>query len=332
MSIIYPIKKAFYIIYKAGDNTVEHDGIENAGFLSFMGMLALFPFIVFFFSLLGVLGQTDKGTQLINWLVTNADPNLMQAIAPSINELLSGPPQALLTISILGTIWTSSSMVEGIRTALNKAYRVHTPPNYWFRRLVSVSQIFLLSVILIGAVFAFIFGPIVFEKIYGFLQSFNLASEAVGSEKKIEIDYEKLQFFGVEWKYIRYLGFGTILIFFISSLYYFLPNVKHSWRKTLPGAIVAALGWFAIGKAFSYYLSHFDRINLIYGSLGSIIAFLVFFYVINVVFIYGAEFNYLLQKSKGEKLEEKEKVAAKDVKEKEKYLDLEEEKKKKRRK
>lgn len=327
MVIFEKIQKALFLIYKAGDNTVEHDGIENAGFLAFMGILALFPFLVFFFSLLGVLGQTENGTELINWMVENANENLTRSIAPSIRELLDGPPEALLTVSILGTIWTSSSMVEGIRTALNKAYRVHTPPNYWLRRLFSVGQIFLLSVILIGAMFAFVFAPIAFEKVYAFFESFNAASGIVGSSERIEFDFERLSFLGVEWVYIRYAGVITVMIFCISSLYYFLPNVKHSWLKTLPGATIAALAWLGIGKSFSYFLSHFDRLNLIYGSLGSIIAFLLFFYIINIIFIYGAEFNYLLRKQKGEESEEREEVAPEDVKEKEKYLDIKEGKK-----
>ena len=109
-----------------------------------------------------------------------------------------------------------------------------------------------------------------------FSRVFNAASEAIGSGASVEFDPENFEFLGVEWRYFRYAGVITIIVFFISSLYYFLPNVKHSWLKTLPGAFIAAVGWFGIGKAFAYYLSNFDRLNLIYGSLGSIIAFLLF--------------------------------------------------------
>ena len=172
MKILNFIKKTLYMLYKAGDNAVEHDGVEHAGFLSFMGMLALFPFLVFFFAILGTLGETAKGTELIHWLIENANPNLTKAIIPSIEEILNGPPQTLLTVSILGMLWTSSSMVEGVRTVLNKAYRVHTPPNYWLRRLFSISQIMLLSIILVVVMFVLVVAPAIFETVYGFFQSF----------------------------------------------------------------------------------------------------------------------------------------------------------------
>lgn len=313
------------MVYKAGDNTVEHDGIEHAGFLSFMGMLALFPFLVFFFAILGTLGETKKGTELIHWMLETADPNITQAILPSIEEVLSGPPQTLLTISILGALWTSSSMVEGLRGVLNKAYRVHTPPNYWLRRLFSISQIMALSVILLMAMFALVVAPALFEEVYGFVISFNAAAEFIGNDTQIEFGADNFIFLGVEWRYYRYAGVILTMLAFVSALYYFLPNVKHSWRRTLPGALIAACGWFGMGKLFSYYLGNFDSFSLIYGSLGSIIAFLVFFYVLSIIFIYGAEFNYLLEKARGETIKEREKVKPQDVRKTEKYLDIEQE-------
>jgi len=306
--------KSLKLIYKAGDNTVEHDGIEHAGFLSFMLILSLFPFLVFFFSILGVLGETQLGKELIYFLLSNANVNIVEAVTPAIDELLNGPPQGLLTISILGAIWTSSSMVEGLRTVLNRAYHVRTPPNYWLRRAFSIGQIMVLTVILVLAMFSLVFAPIAFEKIYGFFQSFNDTSSALGSSERIEFNAERFEFLGVKWKTIRISGIILILLFFVSSLFYFLPNVKQRWRLVLPGAIIVVAGWFSVAKAFSYYLSHFDRLNLIYGSLGSIIAFLLFFYVIITVFIYGAEFNYLIERTLGGKVEEREKVKPQDVK------------------
>ena len=73
-------------------------------------------------------------------------------------------------------------------------------------------------------------------------------------------------------------------------------------------AAIVVFGWLMVVKVYTYYLLHFNQMNLIYGSLANIIAFLVFFYIQNIVFIYGAEFNYLLERKLGHKIEEKEKV------------------------
>lgn len=311
--ILIKLKKSLYMIYKAGDNAVNHDGLEHAGFLSFMGLVAIFPFLVFFVAILGVLGETQMGTGLIQMLADNAPENIIAAILPRIEEILSGPPQGLLTISIVGTLWTSSSMVDGMRTALNRAYHVYTPPNFWLRRVVSILQIFILVLILVFAMFALVFTPILYETVYNFVSGFNAVAETVGTNAQIDVHDDGISAFTFELRNVRLIGIMLTMTMFISSLYYFLPNVKQSWLKTLPGSVIAAFGWFWTGRGLSYYLSNFDQVNVIYGSLGSVIAFLLFFYLINVVLIYGAEFNYLLEKSMGGKVEQKEKVNKKDI-------------------
>lgn len=298
------IKASANLIYKAGDNMVDHDGIEHAGYLSFVLLLAFFPFLVFFVAILGSLGETSMGAEFVRTIINNLPQSVIEVVLPRINEILSGPPAGLLTVSILGTIWTASSMIEGYRTILNRAYRVATPPNYYLRRALSIAQLLLLVCILIAAMFALVLAPILANKLYGLFDFLNSTSG-----EKI-YDYKEISFLGVEWANIRYFGAIMVLFMFITALYYWLPNVKQSWIRTFPGAAIVLFGWILATKSFTYYLSNFDQVNLVYGSLGSIIAFLLFFYINNIIFIYGAEFNYLLEKSLGVKIIEREKVAA----------------------
>jgi membrane protein len=74
----------------------------------------------------------------------------------------------------------------------------------------------------------------------------------------------------------------------------------------LPGAAIVTLLWMEAAQLLSGYLSNFNQVNLIYGSLGSVIAALLFFYISNIIFIYGAELNYLLKRALGEKIEQKQ--------------------------
>src|ERR1039457_4719681 len=90
--------------YKAGVNTVEHDGIEHAGYLAFLGLLALFPFLVFVVALAGFIAEGEAGGQFIRLVLAHLPPDMVQALPPRISEIISGPPQGLLTVSILGAI------------------------------------------------------------------------------------------------------------------------------------------------------------------------------------------------------------------------------------
>lgn len=138
-----PSSKLARCFYKALYNTIYHDGFELAGYLAFLGVLALFPFLVFTLALAGFVGEGRAGAEFIHLLTNVLPPDMMKALSPRIAEIMSGPPQGLITVSILGAIWTSSSAVEGYRTVLNRAYHVLTPPSYIFRRLWSIAQILL---------------------------------------------------------------------------------------------------------------------------------------------------------------------------------------------
>lgn len=297
------------LVYRAGDNMVNHDGVEHAGYLSFVTLLAFFPFMVFFVAILGALGQTSAGDHFIHMILDNAPQYAIEAIMPRIDEILSGPPHALLTISILFTIWTSSSIVEGMRTVLNRAYHVHTPPNYYRRRATSIIQILLLTAILIISMLGLIIIPNIFNRIYGLFFSYQVIS---GGDTTA---LPQFTFFSnATWEFVRYVFAILILTFFVCTLYYVLPNVRHKWRDTLPGAVITVIGWVLLTKGMTYYLINYSQLNLVYGSLANIIIFLLFFYIINMIFIYGAEFNYLLEKYLGHKIVQKLDVAPDQVK------------------
>jgi membrane protein len=272
--------------YRAGVNTVEHDGIEHAGYLAFLGLLGLFPFLVFVVALAGFIAERQAGDQFIRMLLAQLPPEMVKALAPRVTEIISGPPQGLLTVSILGAIWTSSSAVEGYRTVLNRAYRVATPPAYIWRRLLSIAQTLLLSFVVVISMMVLVILPIVWGKLDG---AFGKSGIALTKNQIVCV--------------------SLVVIFVVVSVaYYFLPNLKQNLHSVVPGAALVTFLWIESAHLLSLYLSRFGQITRIYGSLGSVIAALFFFYVSNVIFIYGAELNYLLKIALGEKIEQKQAV------------------------
>ena len=268
--------KLGWLLWRAADNGVEHDGIEHAGYLAFLSLLALFPFLVFIVALTGFVGASDTGAHFVNFLFDNLPPHLADALRPRVHEIISGPPQGLLTLAILGAIWTSSSAVEGYRTVLNRAFHVANVPSYWTRRATSILQLLMFAFLLVIGMIILVVVPVALER---------LPLLAHGGLKQL------LEILGGHG--VRAL---TVLLItaMAANLYYVLPNTRLMWRDVAPGALVTGLGWMMAADLFSTYLSGVNRINLIYGSLGGIIAVLIFFYVANLIFIFGAEFNHLL--------------------------------------
>lgn len=285
------IRKSCLLIYRAGDNLVENDGIELAGYLTFLTILALFPFLVLIVAAAGFIGQGQLGTEFIELIVTHLPAEAMQSIRPRIDEIMSGPPQGLLTISILGAIWTASSAVEGMRTVLNRAYQVRQPPNYYWRRAISILQIMLFTGLIIVVMSVIVLAPII---LYGF----------TGFTGKI-VPESVEEFFLSDFIYVG----GFLLFCAVASLYYWLPNIKQTMFAVVPGALLVVVLWVGGASLVTLYIENVNQVNIIYGSLSGFIATLIFFFVMNIIFIYGAEFNHELLIALGKKIVEKEKGA-----------------------
>jgi len=209
-------------------------------------------------------------------------------IRPRIEEIISGPPHHILTVSILGAIWTSSSAIEAIRGMLNRAYRVRKPPAYFSRRLMSIAQVILLTALILTIMLIFVFVPIALK---GFTHVSGLALPSVVEH-----------FFSTFFK-----PMAAIFLFgMIACMYYVLPNIKQRWLAVAPGALLVVVLSVVAASLVSFYLNDVSQMNVIYGSLSGFIATLIFFYVMHVIFIYGAEFNHELMVMLGQRIEERE--------------------------
>ncbi|AZL15572.1 YihY/virulence factor BrkB family protein [Rickettsiales endosymbiont of Stachyamoeba lipophora] len=270
------IKNFFKTFWKAIADLIKHDGIEHAGYMSFVTILSLFPFLIIFITLAGEIGQLPVVDNFIKAFLNNLPDYVAEALKPRIQEIISGPPHSIVTIAILGALWTASSAIEGLRTILNKAYRVSSPPPYLLRRLLSIMQFLIMIFLLIFILVIILVLPPIALKILSIagldhsLLEFNLANLAI----------------------VKNISLFMVLLVFVTSLNYFVTNLKLTFKELVPGCILVVAGWIIAGQLFSSYLRSFNQVNLIYGSLEGIIITLLFFYIINIIFIFGAEFNY----------------------------------------
>jgi membrane protein len=265
--------KLCYRIFRVSiADTIRQDGVEHAGYLAFLSILSLFPFLLFLVSIIGHFGGSAVGSKFISMAIDSLPQQVAQTLTPRINEILSGPPQTLLTIAIIGVIWTASSSVEGCRTILNRAYRVEFPPPYIFRRFISILEFFAITVSISFGILVFVIAPITLKFI----------------ESRFNITF----YFNYDWLGLRYMAIYLLLFCAVTLFYYALPNAKQHITQTIPGSILTVTLWVWVEKLFSYYLANFHQFSFIYGSLAGVIISLMFFYLINLIFIFGAEFNY----------------------------------------
>jgi membrane protein len=259
-----------FIITRAIKDTIRHDGVEHAGYLSFLAILSFFPSLIFLMTALSFFDGLSIG--FLEKILIYLPKEISIGLKPRIDEILSGPSNKYLTIAFIGIIWTASSAVEGLRTILNKAYHIGSPPPYIWRRFLSIVEFFFIIVCIIISTLILVVIPNILQL---------LPTKMLNA---INIDFD---FF-----YLRQIITGLILIVSATLLYYIVPSVKQDLKRTLPGAIVITFLWFFATKLFAYYLNYFGQINLIYGSISNIIISLMYFYFVSFIFIFGASFNY----------------------------------------
>lgn len=258
------------IIIRAIKDSIKHDGVEHAGYLSFLAILSFFPSLIFLMTALSFFDGLS--IHFLEKILVHLPKEMSVGLKPRIDEILSGPSNKYLTIAFIGIIWTASSAVEGLRTILNKAYHIGSPPPYLWRRFLSIIEFFVIIFLIIASTVILVVIPNILQL---------LPTKML---KAINIDFD---FF-----YLRQIATGFILTISATMLYYVVPSAKQSLKKTLPGAISTTFLWFFTTKLFAYYLNYFGQINLIYGSISNIIISLMYFYFVSFIFILGAEFNY----------------------------------------
>lgn len=269
------------IIWRSICDMINHDGVEHAGYLAFLLMLTIFPFLVFITATLGFFGSEQLGNLLVNLIVNSSWASFIDALKPRIIEITSTPPQSLLTIAILSALWTASSIFEGLRTILNRAYRVTQTPGYLLRRLFSIIEFLIAITITILLMFVLVVIP----SISGFvIDLFSIHNATI------------LSFLSVESGNMRVIILVAFTCLLVAVLYNKLPNRKGKFIHAFPGTAIVMLGWYLASALFKYYLGHFPQVNFIYGSIAGVIISLLYFYICSIIFIVGAEFNYHVEK------------------------------------
>ncbi|MBT6031650.1 MAG: YihY/virulence factor BrkB family protein [Kordiimonadaceae bacterium] len=256
-------------------NFTKHDGMVMAGHLAFLGMLALFPFIIFLVSLAGTFGQSEAGIGALTNMFDAMPPDVAVILRAPIEQMVTTTNKGIMTFSIIGAIWVSSSAIDAARLAIVRAYSTVTRRPYLRRRAEGFLLVILSASSIILGMAALVFGPVIWKTIIKF--------------SPIDADWNFL------WNIIR-LSVSFSLIFGALCLAYFVlrPRKLELAGPVAPGAIAAIILWMIVGNGFSLYLKYFGNYDVTYGSLAGGIIALVFFYFISVGFIIGAEINATL--------------------------------------
>ena len=249
---------------------IEEDDISGlSAQLAYFFLLSLFPLLIFIFTLMPYL-QIPYHDILGN-IREFAPPQTMELIEKNVNYMMNNRNGGLLSIGIIGTMWSASNGIHALVKAFNKAYNVTESRSFIVSRGMAILLTFGMIFVFIVAVLLPIFG----REIGVFLFSY------------LGFKSEFLQI----WDMLRLVVSALILFVIFTGLYWIAPNVKLRCKSAFPGAAFATIGWILSSYALSFYVGNFGNFSLTYGSIGAIIVLLIWLYISGFIIIIGGEIN-----------------------------------------
>lgn len=255
---------------------VDDDVVGMSAQLAYFFLLSLFPFLIFLLTLIGFL-PIDKDS-VFNIIHRYVPGESMDLIINNVNQLMEDRNGGLLSLGIILTIWSASNGINALMRVFNRAYETEETRSFIITRLISialtVAMVLVISIALALPVFGRAIGNYIFDFL-GYSENF-------------------IQF----WDSFRWVISFFIIILVLTVLYMLGPSQKISLKHALPGAVIATIGWQLTSLGFAYYVENLGNFSYTYGSLGSIIVLMIWFFLSGMMLVIGGEINAILHRHK----------------------------------
>ena len=262
------------VLLLAMRNYILHQSANQAGSLAFSSVLAMFPLLILVSAAAGFLGQPGDAAALAARVMDYAPQVVREAMQPVIDQVLAQRNQALLAVGVIATLWTASSGLQAVRTALTRSYGIQRGLPFWKARV----KVTLFTVVVGAGVLAAFSSVIIMPILWPVLE----ANAGSGKEAL--------------WlrNSVRYGAAFVVLSVLYALLYGWLPDLRQRLASVVPGAVVGASLWVGAAATLSYTLRTAGKLALVYGSFAGVVATLVFLYISAATLIFGAEVNAVL--------------------------------------
>ncbi len=266
---------------------VYTDGFIHAGNLAYLALLAIFPFVIVAAAVTRVFGQTEGGSDALLALLQTMPPNVARVIAEPMDDVLAARSGSLLWLGAIVGLWTTGSLIETIRDIIRRAYGVTFTRPFWEYRLGSAGLI-IASVILVMVAFAV---SILLSGVQEFVVELLPGADDVVSLFTL----------------LRIVP-GLVLYGAMYLLFYSLTPKRYRKRGCYkwPGAAFVTIWWLATTALLPAALRSVGGYDLTYGSLAGVMVTLIFFFMVGMGVVIGAELNAALAEVPEEALKEGE--------------------------
>ncbi len=251
----------------------------RASAVAFNFFIALFPSLLFFFTIIPYLPIPDFGTTLFALLEDILPTSTHEIVLGTANDIITRPRGGLLSFGFFLALFFSTTGINSLIDAFNQTYHTIVTRSFFKQQLISVFLVLILSCLVIIGIALLISG----DSLINYL---------------VEVEWIKSGFKLLTIQILKWIV--TIIIFFfaISFLYYLGPSKKQKFRFISAGATLSTLLIILLAIGFNYYIENFSQYNTLYGSIGTLIIIMLWIYFVAMVILIGFDLNASISKLK----------------------------------
>jgi membrane protein len=277
------------VIAKNTWNAIFEDNLlGRSAELGFYFLFALFPTLFTACSVLGLAARSAFNIyeHLLQYLSVVVPPSALGTVLEAFHQTTAAASSGKLTFGLVAALWSASVGFVAIQESLNLVYRVKESRPYWKARLSAIGITFVLSVVITLMLACMLASDFLARLAHRHIYHHLLAVLAAGSLRT------------VGW--VVATGFLSLLF---ALIYYFGPDVKvKQWRWFTPGSAIGIVGWLVASLGLRIYVHYFNNYSATYGSLGTVIILLTWFYLSGLMLLVGGEINSEIEAAVHEKI------------------------------
>lgn len=251
----------------------------RAAAVSYNFFLAIFPFILFLFTLIPYIPVADFQVTLFSLFQEIIPPETFAMVEKTIFEIIMLQNSGLLSLSFILTFYFSTNGVNAIMDGFNSSLHSSQIRNWWKQQLTAIFLMAILSVLVILA--------ITFITVGSFAINWLIEKGLIQDDLTITL-----------LEIVRWLIILLLTFFSVSFLYYFGPAERRAYAFFSPGSILATFLLIIGTLGFNIYIANFSRYNALYGSIGTLIIFLVWIFISSFILLIGFELNASIRQAK----------------------------------
>lgn len=266
---------AFFFIQRLQESELQ----TRARAIAFSFFLALFPTIIFIFTLIPYMPVDAFQDKLLQLIAEFLPSSTYGAARETIEDIVRHQRGGLLSFGFFFALFVSADGIMALMTWFNRSYHGKEVRPAWRIRLMAITLTLTLALLVFLALCLIISSEVLFFYL---------------KEEKILVSFFQLAFISAgRWIILLLLCFSAI-----SLLYYYGPS-KHAKLKFISaGSSLATLLVVLTSLGFNFFINNFAQYNKVYGSIGTLIIILIWLYINSFVLLVGYELNVSIRKAR----------------------------------